>query len=113
MLNKKEQFYFVYTKEGIYYERGFGSETTDLIDLALDYVEEDPKEEIKNVLYEILNSPKEYGLEDDFIWDLIKEWLSAEEILTLSHNVAEALADWIGYHFIDALSHNLIKIMEK
>ena len=81
--------------------------------MALDYVEEDPKEEIKNVLYEILNSPKEYDLEDDFIWDLIKEWLSAEEILTLSRNVAEALADWVGYNFISALNANLIKVVEK
>lgn len=113
MLKKVDRFMFI--KKLWYKEDPFTEKTAEVLDLALSLVEEDVAEELRDVVEEILNNPFEYDLDDDFMQELMFEWLDVQDILYWSRNeqIISAIERWITDSFFDALNREDIKIIDQ
>ena len=116
MREKKERFVYCRNifKVGID-DKVFADKTGEVLDLALSYVEEDYSEELRTIVEEILDNYWEYDLDNEFIQDLIFEWVDVYGVLHWSGDdtIADGIAEWIVDLFFDKLNANCIKVYDK
>ena len=113
MLKKVDRFMFI--KKLWYKEDPFTEKTAEVLDLALSLVEEDVAEELRDVVGEILDSPFDYDLDDDFMQELLFEWFNVYDILHWpgTDTISMAIAKWITKEFFNALNREDIKIVDQ
>lgn len=115
MKDKKERFVYCRNlfKVGVD-DKVFADKTGEVLGLALSYVEEDYSEELRDIVEEILNSPLEYELDDDFMQELLFEWVDIDDVLNWSgtDTILDSIAEWIVDLFFDKLNANYIKVYD-
>ena len=115
MKDKKERFIYCRNifKIGVE-DKVFTEKTGELLDLAFTYVEEDYTEELRDIVDDILNSYFEYDLDDDFMQELLFEWLDVYEALhwTGNETILDCMAGWIVDLFFEKLNAHCVNVYD-
>ena len=115
MKDKKERFVYCRNifKVGVD-DKVFAEKTGEVLDLAFSYVEEDYTEELRDIVEEILDSYFEYDLDDEFMQELLFEWVDVYDVLHWSgtDTILDSVAEWIVDLFFDKLNANCIKVYD-